>query len=146
MTHHKIQQRGFSLIELMIAIVIMGILASIAMPSYQNYVRQANRAEAKGILLETAQFMERNYTTNNCYHRTDAVCTNGTATITLPFPQSPKTGTAKYAVTVAAASQTYTLSAAPTGGYSDPDCGTLSITNTGTQGQTAGTTATCWSR
>jgi type IV pilus assembly protein PilE len=136
------RQRGVTLIELMIVIVIVGILASVAMPAYQNYVRQAARGEAKGVLLETVQFLERNYTTANRYDQDSA----GTA-IDLPFDTSPKTGTAKYNISFnASAAQSYTLQAVPTGGFSDPDCGTLTITHTGAQGQSAGDAATCWGR
>ncbi|MEO6422179.1 MAG: type IV pilin protein, partial [Candidatus Nitrotoga sp.] len=62
--------KGFTLTELLIAVVIIGILAAVAMPSYQNYVRQTNRTAAKGILHENAQFMEQFYTANNQYDAT----------------------------------------------------------------------------
>ena len=61
---------GFTLIELLIAIVIVSILTAVAFPSYQNYVRQSNRAAAKAILYENAQFMEQFYTENNRYDAT----------------------------------------------------------------------------
>jgi len=141
---HISPQAGITLIELMVVVVIIGILASIAYPSYQDYVRAGARAEAEGILMENAQFLERNYTLNNCYHRTDTACASA-SNIALPFTQSPKTGTAKYSVTVNAASQTFTLSAAPTGTYSDAECGTLTLTQTSTKGEN-GTkdVAFCW--
>jgi prepilin-type N-terminal cleavage/methylation domain-containing protein len=61
---------GFTLIELMITVALVGILAAIAVPSYQNYVRQSNRAVAKSLLYENAQFMERFYSQNNQYDAT----------------------------------------------------------------------------
>ena len=56
----------------MITVAIVAILAAVAYPSYLDQVRRGNRAEAKAALMENAQFLERNYTVNSCYHRTDA--------------------------------------------------------------------------
>jgi len=134
------KEAGMTLIELLIAVAIVGILAAIALPSYQAHVATANRAEAKGILLENTQFLERNYTVANRYDLDGS----GTA-IALPFTQSPKTGTAKYNITVAATAQTFTVSAAPTGTMSGDACGTLTLTNTGVQGA-GGSVADCWQR
>jgi type IV pilus assembly protein PilE len=123
--------RGFTLIELMIAVAIIGILASIAIPAYQQYVLRANRADAQAILMETAQFMERYFTTNNSY--ADAALLSG---------QSPKTGTAKYTISFSSQSDTaYTLQAAPQGSQTADSCGTLSVDQTGAT--TAGGTG-CW--
>jgi len=128
-------QAGVTLIELMITVVIVGILAAIAYPSYQTYVARANRAEAQGILMENAQFLERNYTTANRYDQDSG----GTAT-TLPFTTSPKTGTAKYNIAAAyASSQTFTLTATPTGSMTGDSCGNLTLDNTGAKGP-----AGCW--
>jgi type IV pilus assembly protein PilE len=137
-------QKGMSLIELMIVVSIIGILSAIAYPSYTQYVQRGNRAEARSILLETTQFLERNYTLANRYDQTSA----GVAitSSTLPFQQSPKSGTAKYNVTVNFPdTETFTLSAAPTGVMAGDACGTLTLTNTGTQGA-GGSVAECWGR
>lgn len=150
-------QLGVTLIELLVVVALIAILAGIAYPSYQEHVARANRAEAKGILLETAQFLERTYTTNNCYHRSDnscatarsagTACTSATAgEISLPNCQSPKSGTAKYNISFSAlASQSYTLQAVPTGTMTGDACGTLTLTHTGIQGA-GGTVADCWQR
>src|SRR5690606_5163607 len=134
---------GFTLIELMIAVAIVGIIAAIAMPAYQNYVMQSNRAVAKAILHENAQFMEQFYTENNRYDQD----VGGNA-VALPVTQSPRSGAVQYNITLqAVANATFTLQAVPDAGGSMAGdvCGTLTLTNTGLQGA-GGTIAECWDR
>jgi len=152
---------GFTLIELLIVVAIAGILAAVAIPSYQQYVMQAARGDAKTVLLETAGILERNYSANGCYWRTNGTC--GTARtgllctsavagdISLPFCQSPKADTgntiaAKYNISFSAlTAQSFTLQAVPTGSMTGDACGTLTLTNTGVQGA-GGSVADCWQR
>jgi type IV pilus assembly protein PilE len=84
--------KGFTLIELVIVVAIVAILATIAYPSYQDSVRKSRRADAKGVLMEAAQWMERFYTENNRYDQTRA----GVA-VALPasLQTSPKEGPTK---------------------------------------------------
>ncbi len=63
----RILLRGFTLIEIMIVVAIVGILAAIAYPSYQDSVRKSRRADAKTALLEVAQLEERFFSVNNQY-------------------------------------------------------------------------------
>jgi type IV pilus assembly protein PilE len=150
----SIGRNGFTLIELMIVLTVVGILAATVLPSYRNSIDRASRAEAKGILLENAQFLERNYSLASRYDKTSAG-----ATVTLPYTTSPKTGTAKYNITVNfnlaeptelvpdPRALTFALSAAPTGTMASDSCGTLTLTETGAQGQGEhGTAAECWQR
>jgi len=129
------KQSGFTLVELMITVAIIGILAAIAYPSYQQYVLRANRADAQAIMLENAQFMERYFTTNGTYAGAD-----------LPKQQSPESGTAKYTFPDPAGDATsFLIQAVPAGGYADSLCGTLTIDQTGAKTEAGtGALSDCW--
>ena len=62
-----IKQKAFTLIELMAVVAIIGILAAIAIPSYQESMRKSRRADAQGALLNFANGMERHFTESNTY-------------------------------------------------------------------------------
>lgn len=132
---HQRYERGFTLIELMITVAIIGILASIAYPSYQQYVLKANRADAKAILMESAQFMERYFTTNNSYV--------GAAVLSAVVPKGASNNTKKYDISFTAdpTASVFTLQAVPAGSQTNDTCGTLTLSNTGEQ---LPTTAGCW--
>lgn len=144
--HSHPKDSGFSLIELMIVVAIVGILAAIAYPSYQEQVRQSRRAEAQAVLLEAAQFMERFFTVNSRYHQTTA----GVA-VALPsaLTRSPKEGgAARYTIALTGINAgAYTLQATPTADNPDTRCGVLSVDQAGNKGATgtAGVAA-CWRR
>lgn len=141
--------KGFTLIELIIVVAVVAILAAIAYPSYQDQVRKSRRADAKAVLLETAQWMERFYTQNGRY---DQILGSGGTEVTLPtgLQKSPKEGGPAggyYVVSLSAIGQNnYTLRAVPqtAGGQNNDRCGTLTVTNTGTKGVSSGTVAECW--
>ncbi len=59
--------RGFTLIEVMIVVAIVGILSAIALPSYNEYIRRGHRAEARAGLLQAAQWLERAATATGTY-------------------------------------------------------------------------------
>ncbi|MGH8476917.1 MAG: type IV pilin protein [Methylococcales bacterium] len=108
MTERK--QSGFTLIELMITVAVIGILAVVAYPSYQNQVRASRRAEAESDLLQLANFMERFFTENGRYDRDLAG-----AQVALPFAQSPHGGTnIAYSIALTSVNQgSYILKATP---------------------------------
>ena len=143
--------RGFTLIELMVTVAVIGILAGIAYPSYLGYVQRANRADAKAALLENAQFLERNFTEVNKYHQ-DATG----AAIGLPVTASPReTGaTALYSIALdtssasATSATTYRLLATPVSGRSmaGDACGTFTLNHLGQKGVSGASlsAAECW--
>lgn len=141
-----IQQRAFTLIELMVTVAIVGILASIAIPSYQESVGKSRRADAKAALLGLANGMERYFTVNNSYAGAGTGGANtGTPAATV-YGVDPSTAT-YYDITInTATASAYTLWAAPTGAQSGDKCGTLALTNAGVKTYTGsgGSVSECW--
>jgi len=85
-SHQRTQsQRGFTLIELIVTMVIVGTLAAIAIPSYSSYVLQSHRAEAKSALLDLASLEERFFSVNNFYTANPQNLGYGGTSTTPPF-------------------------------------------------------------
>ena len=108
-------ETGFTLIELMVVVALVGIISAIAYPSYQNYIADTYKSQAVADLNICAMALERHF--SNDFRYTGAVI-NSTAASLCP-DQSPGKGTAKYDVTLAAVSTTtFTVRAKPVGGGS----------------------------
>jgi len=129
---------GFTLIELVIAIAVVGILASIAYPSYINQMRQTRRADCEAALMQLASVMERDFSRNNQYQ--DLIAAGGFS------GQCPiDGGNASYTLGYQAlTASTYTIQATPAGAQAGDPCGNLTLTNTLQKGQSSGTLAECW--
>ena len=142
--------RGFTLIELMIVVAIIAIIASIAYPSYTESVARNKRSDAKAILLETAGWMERQFTVSSAYNKKGDG--NAIDAAALPYPEAPKAAGAKaYDIAFVASSPTattFTLTAAPKNSMSGDKCGTLTLDQQGVRGVVGGTAtvADCWDR
>ena len=143
--------RGFTLVELMVVVAIVGILASIAYPSYTEYIARGRRSDAQKALLEASQYMQRWYAANNTYQTSGT--TPGAPTLPSGMSQSPSSGTKAYDVAIdpATVSATdYTVVATRTaGGPMDGDnCGDFTLSSTGVKGLNNATTgfdlARCW--
>lgn len=119
----KRANKGFTLIEVMIVVAILGIIASIALPAYQDSVRKAKRADAQGALLSFANAMERYFTTNGSY-------TGATAAGVYVAQVPVDGGTAYYNLSVEVdGGSFYTLTAAATGSMAGD--GDFTLTSTG---------------
>jgi type IV pilus assembly protein PilE len=140
-------QHGFTLIELMIAVAVVGILAAIATAVYTAQIQKARRTDARNALLDLAGREERFFSVANSYSQTPADV-GYTA-----FPQIVGSGYYQVNVAVAAAAPplppSYTITAIPLGTQqNDTTCAVFSINQIGQQSSQnsggADTTATCW--
>ncbi len=134
-------QHGFTLIELMITVAVVAILATIALPSYNEYVRKARRAQAKADITEYMQLAERFHTVNNTY-----------VGFALPATWSPReaasAGVAQYSLAInpAATANAITITAVPRAGSGQAAdrCGSLGINQASVKTNTRSTLAECW--
>lgn len=145
----KNQHQGFTLIELMIVVAVVGILGAIAYPSYTEYIRRGHRADARGGLLQAQQWLERaatatgNYPANATDLPTALQWTN----------DNSKRYTIAYAPTTSGGLVTaYTLTATPRNAQTGDKCGAYTLSNTGLRGANGkksgetGYNADCWGK
>jgi type IV pilus assembly protein PilE len=133
---------GFTLIELMITVAIVAILAAIAVPSYQDYVRKGRRADAQGFMLDVVARQQHFLLDRRSFavSITDAPASNGLG-LTVPTNVS-----AFYTITIvtdnAARPPSFVVTGTPAGSQVGETCGTLTIDQRGVKDRTG--TGSCW--
>jgi type IV pilus assembly protein PilE len=134
-------QKGVTLIELMLVMVIIAVLSGIAVPAYKSYVVKTNRGAAKACLSEYAQFMERYYTTNLSYAGASpgnlGCASDANLNIAYSFSVSVNVNSPRL----------YTVTASPVNAQNsrDTQCGTLTLDQAGTKTKSGSASlSTCW--
>lgn len=143
-TCFKSRSSGFTLIEILIVVAILGILVAIALPTYQTSVLRTHRTEAKSTLLQTVSFQESFYSANNTYSTNANPLSN-------PVQASVTSENGYFVVTVAtcvggAITNCFLATATAQGKQTDDSCVNLTIDSFGNRGSSAGVAADCWKR
>ncbi|MDZ4191665.1 MAG: type IV pilin protein [Pseudomonas sp.] len=134
------QQQGFTLIEVMIVVLIIGILAAIAYPNYSEYVNRGNRSEGQAFLNDVSARQERYFSQNNAYITNDS----DVAKLALKNGNTSETGKYELALSKVDNDGGYTLTAKEQ--FNDTKCGNLTLNARGVRGRTgSGMSAEdCW--
>ena len=130
------QTAGFTLIEIMVVVAIIGIIMAIALPSYNEYMRKTRRAAAGSCLTAMAQAMERHYTVKLAYNDTTPTAA------TLSASCDPDLKNKYYNMDRDMLGlKTFRVTATPKGAQSGDACGTLTVNQAGAKTPTTGN---CW--
>jgi type IV pilus assembly protein PilE len=129
---HMKKSHGFTLLELMITVAVIGILAAIGYPSYLDQIRKARRAEAQSLLMNIAARQQQMLLDTRSY-----AATVSALNITVPGTVQQTYGVAISVGTAAVPS--FTATATPSGSQAADKCGAMSINQTGTKSPSS-----CW--
>jgi type IV pilus assembly protein PilE len=132
------RQAGFTLIELMVTVAVIGILAGVAYPSYTKQIAKSRRSDARAALVAAAQAMERWYSERATY----AGATLGSGGI---YAGSSVNGFYTLSIATQSASS-FSLQATPAGVQTGDACGSFTYDQAGSKGVTGGslTASACW--
>ena len=136
----KHEHKGFTLIELMIVVAVIGILSAIALPSYNEYIRRGHRAEARAGLLQAQQWLERASTATGVYPTDLPAALTWASDTSKRYQIGFKTGNTNAAFTLIATRKS-------PGPQAADKCGDFTLTNTSAQGAdnlTGITAEECW--
>lgn len=120
------RNKGFTLIELMITVAVIGILAAVAYPAYQDQIRKSRRADVQSVLMNIGTRQQQMLLDTRSY-------ASSTASLSITVPPQVTT---YYAISVSAPASTppsFTATATPQGDQAKDKCGTLGLNNTGTK-------------
>ena len=130
--------QGFSLLELVMVVAVIGILSTVAVGFYRDNIMAANRTEARSTLAEVAASLEKCRALYGVYDHANC-------SVVLPVTSDSNLYSIDDGGTLAAT--TFTLTATPVAGEAqanDAECTTLTLTNTGIKGATGADTTVCW--
>lgn len=133
------RSRGFTMIELLIVLAIVGILVAVAYPSMQDSMRKSRRANARALLMEIATLQERYFTLNNTYADTFAKLGYSTTPVTVD-----KAYTASLVPPGGGGTASMSYRASLNTGFTDPACGNLTLDNSGQRTASGTLGSACW--
>ena len=128
----RLSQTGFSLIELICVMAIIGLLTAFAMPVYQTAQSRSQRQLAKVALMKSAQWLEQ------------AASSQGSYPDSLP-DSVWRTAELRYRLSISSQGQSYLLTATPLGAQSTDICGALTLNQAGQRGSQTDVSS-CWSK